>query len=142
MASRCPSSDSEAFEMLQVSCKLPREYEYNFRNRQKLLWLNRKGLNGVFDVELVLEEGLTLLCSKRDLVMMSPYFERMFDGSFRESYSRKIHVPGVQHRVMEGMIGLFYDCDVSCSVHVTPLSPMFLKFSLMEFRCAVDFVGR
>lgn len=54
-------------------------------------WSSRKE-DKFWDVYLVFDDGEQLLCSKRDLCIMSKYFATMFEGEFSESSEEKVPI--------------------------------------------------
>lgn len=70
-------------------------------------WVSRKE-DKVWDVYLVFDDGEELLCSKRDLCLMSEYFATMFEGEFVESAKPKVPIKDVDSSVMVRMIESYY----------------------------------
>lgn len=81
----------------------------SFRERNKQLWLSRHSSNKFWDITIVCRDGTEILCCRKDLCIMSEYFDRMFHGSFAESESWRITIDGVEGPILERMIGYFYE---------------------------------
>lgn len=79
-------------------------------------WLSRKE-DKFWDVYLVFDDGKELLCSKRDLCLMSQYFGKMFEGDFAESTEKKVPIKDVRSYVMVKMVESYYTGKVSIPLH-------------------------
>lgn len=75
-------------------------------------WLSRKPDNA-WDVVLVFDDNTELLCSKRDLCLMSEYFAKMFEGNFRESSEAKVAMRDIEKPLMETLVEAYYTRKVS-----------------------------
>lgn len=75
-------------------------------------WISRKE-DKFWDVYLVFDDGAQLLCSRRDLCLMSEYFGKMFEGEFAESAERKVPIKEVESSVMDKLVHSFYSGKVS-----------------------------
>lgn len=80
-------------------------------------WRSRKE-NKFWDVFLLFDDGEQLLCSKRDLCIMSQYFATMFEGDFAESSEQKVPIKDVDSSVMEKMVESYYTRKVRFPLHV------------------------
>lgn len=75
-------------------------------------WTTR-GEDEFWNVYLVFDDGKELLCSRRDLALMSHYFAAMFRGEFAESIRTKIAIKDTESSAMEQMIESYYTWKVS-----------------------------
>lgn len=83
-------------------------------DRQRTLWLDRKGFDRIWDVTLCFEDGQRLLCSRKDLCVMSDYFSTIFRSGFNESENKKeVPLAGVCESIMERMVESYYLGQVS-----------------------------
>lgn len=101
---------------------------------QKILgyWRSRKE-DKFWDVYLVFDGGEQLLCSKRDLCIMSSYFATMFEGDFVESSKTRVPMKDVASSVMEMMVESYYTRKVS--PHQTPRKSHVLAVAGHETAC-------
>lgn len=84
-----------------------------FRERNRNLWLSRGSNTRLWDVTLTCSDGTEIVCCRKDLSVMSEYFERMFNGSFAESESSVIEISSVDGSILRRMIAYFYEQRVS-----------------------------
>jgi hypothetical protein len=89
--------------------------DIRLKQLRKRKWLERAATNKFWDVRLLFDDGFNVLCNQSDLCTMSLYFERMFQSNFIEAGKRDIILKGVNSKLMEDMVGLYCDCEVSSS---------------------------
>lgn len=75
-------------------------------------WLSRKP-DKFWDVVLVFDDETELLCSRRDLSLMSEYFATMFESEFVDSAQGKVSMREIQRSVMTILVEAYYTKKVS-----------------------------